>query len=232
MANILVLDDDVMFLDLVEKLLTEEGYRVKTATNGRDGLDLLAQASFDLLITDIFMPEKDGISVLEELKQLESGHLKIICMSTGAGAASTEAALTSMGAEAVLTKPLDMELFLSEVQRIVSAMERHAAPLPPSDTEVSLESPSLSSYGGAEAKRQLARQVGRLMQAQNLTLDQAGEMMNISPDELSSMFNGHGEALSFDRVLEALPLLGWDVEIVAKPVAPGTVAAVHVVTGR
>ena len=82
MARILIVDDDIMFLSLLRDLLAPEGHDILEATNGIEALDIFREASVDLVVTDIVMPEKEGLQTILELKK-ESPTSKIIAISGG-----------------------------------------------------------------------------------------------------------------------------------------------------
>ncbi len=69
--KILILEDEIIISDLLAKKLSFEGYSVKTAQNGKQGMDLMTQETPDLVLTDVIMPEKNGFTVIEEMKQNE-----------------------------------------------------------------------------------------------------------------------------------------------------------------
>src|SRR2546428_14090689 len=82
MARILVVEDEPEIGEILEMLLTHVGHEVRVATNGDSALRLARAAPVDLLITDIFMPGKEGIeTIMERRRDLPSG--KIIVMSGG-----------------------------------------------------------------------------------------------------------------------------------------------------
>ena len=67
---VLVIDDEEIMREILETLLTREGYAVKLASNGQEGLDLARSMPFDAAIVDVMMPGMDGIAVLDELTGL------------------------------------------------------------------------------------------------------------------------------------------------------------------
>ena len=69
--KILIIEDEVILLDLLTKKLSREGYEVKTAQNGKEGMLMMAKEVPDLVLTDIVMPEKNGFAVIAEMKQSE-----------------------------------------------------------------------------------------------------------------------------------------------------------------
>jgi len=80
--KILVIEDDPLTREWLESLLTRNGYEVQTAANGREGIDQFRKEQSDLVITDIVMPEKDGIETITDLKRHHPG-VKIIAISGG-----------------------------------------------------------------------------------------------------------------------------------------------------
>jgi len=69
--KILIIEDEVILLDLLTKKLSREGYEVKTAQNGKEGMLMMAKEVPDLVLADIVMPEKNGFAVIAEMKQSE-----------------------------------------------------------------------------------------------------------------------------------------------------------------
>ncbi len=82
MANILVIDDDEDIRDLVEMMLIDDNHSVTTAIDGQQGMGLYRLAKFDLIITDILMPNQDGIEVIIEMDKSYK-KTPIIAMSGG-----------------------------------------------------------------------------------------------------------------------------------------------------
>ena len=111
MARILVIDDDVEICTLTKRFLLLDGHEVDTAEDGAVGLKLTGRNQYDLVITDVVMPEQDGIGVVAELKRLQP-HIRIIVM-TGGGAKFSISELLNitkfMKADRGLAKPLDFE---------------------------------------------------------------------------------------------------------------------------
>ena len=107
MKRILVIDDDEQSRGFLVTILTDEGYLVESVANGKLGLAAMAASDFDLVITDIFMPETDGLEVLREMNRIHS-KVKVICMSGGGrGIFPTEALLFAdvLGAQKAIQKP-------------------------------------------------------------------------------------------------------------------------------
>ncbi len=117
MKSILVIDDEEQLVKMVCTMLEREGYRVSVAQNGKQGLRLFRQEPVDLVITDIFMPEKEGLETIRELRREFPG-IKIIAMSGGMAKAEGFSALPlaeKLGADHTLVKPFRRTELLSLV---------------------------------------------------------------------------------------------------------------------
>lgn len=80
MATVLIVEDEFAIVDLLEMVLTDEGYRVLTAANGRQGLERLAEGPRpDLVISDYMMPVLDGAGLLQAMQDTEA-HRDIPCI--------------------------------------------------------------------------------------------------------------------------------------------------------
>ncbi len=116
MQTILVIDDDAMVRDAMVRLLQFRGYNVAAAQNGVEGVAAFISEEPDLVITDILMPEKDGLETIDEMRHLRPD-AKIIAIS-GGGRAMPDDLLKmaqDLGAADALTKPIDAEQFLRRV---------------------------------------------------------------------------------------------------------------------
>ena len=116
MSRILIIDDNALALSAPRLMLTRAGHRVVEAANGRDGVLLQQRCPAELVVTDILMPEMDGIKLIRELRNL-SPRPKIIAIS-GGGFAESEKLLEvagKLGADATFAKPLDRGEFLQTV---------------------------------------------------------------------------------------------------------------------
>ena len=82
MARILIIDDEPTILLMLKKMLERSGYVVDMAINGKEGMELFAKFPADLIITDIVMPEKEGLETIREIKK-DHPHVKIIAISGG-----------------------------------------------------------------------------------------------------------------------------------------------------
>lgn len=122
MARILLIEDDDAIRHVVRMVLSLHGHQVMEAENGRVGVELFACTGADLVLTDIVMPEKEGLETILELRK-KHGAKKIIAMS-GGGRMSPDAYLKiaqSMGATKVLLKPFTNDELLRAVKETLAA---------------------------------------------------------------------------------------------------------------
>lgn len=121
MKRILIVDDEQIVLEVLRKILELEGYEVITAANGDEGIELFSQKPFDLVITDMVMPEKDGLQTILDLRK-EDPDLAVIAMS-GGGTISKERYLAVAGyldGIITITKPFSMESITEAVAKLLS----------------------------------------------------------------------------------------------------------------
>jgi YesN/AraC family two-component response regulator len=106
MARILLIDDEETFRGTLAKILQREKHEVTTAANGVEAMKHITTDKFDLVITDLVMPEKEGLETILEIRKLLP-ELKIIAMSGGGrGSANDYLKIASkMGADKTLAKP-------------------------------------------------------------------------------------------------------------------------------
>ncbi len=117
MAKILVIDDEELARFTVRKYLMSAGHSVIEAKDGLEGLALQDKDPCDLVITDIIMPEKEGLETILELRQADSG-LPIIAISGGGreGYSDYLEAARPFGANCSLAKPFSQDDLLSAVE--------------------------------------------------------------------------------------------------------------------
>ena len=122
MAKILVIDDNQSMCDMLKLALENEGHRVVTTDNGEEAVAHYCEDPADLIITDIFMPIKDGIEIILEL-QGRFSDLRIIVISgggsTGVGTEDVFVAAREFGAEYVFNKPFKVEKLLEAVKKLL-----------------------------------------------------------------------------------------------------------------
>ncbi|MBU6434381.1 MAG: response regulator [Nitrospirae bacterium] len=115
MATILVIDDQEPIRALLHRALEGAGHEVLEASNGRIGLELYRKRSADLIITDIVMPEMDGLELMLELTR-NFLNVKVIAMSGGIESEEPLNVAKLLGARQTFRKPLEMDKLLSAVR--------------------------------------------------------------------------------------------------------------------
>jgi len=118
MTSILVIDDNDEFRGMLRKMLEKEGYEVREARHGKEGVELYRENPADLLMIDLIMPEEDGVQVMSELKK-EFNDIKFIMMSGGGEYESGEDYLSSLeafGVQKTLAKPFDRQTMIAMVK--------------------------------------------------------------------------------------------------------------------
>ena len=123
-CSILVVDDEPALREILSRVLTDAGHRVVGAGNGKEASKALSSGAFDIVLTDVIMPEKDGMQVISELRK-KFPLVRIIAMS-GGGHVSRDQYLKiakGLGAHAVLEKPFANQQLLATVEAIVQSAE-------------------------------------------------------------------------------------------------------------
>jgi len=119
-ANILVVDDDETDRLAFAAMLEGEGHDVVFAANGDEALDLYMQRRIHLVVTDMVMPERDGLALISSLRGVDPN--AVVIAVSGQSPSQLQAS-TIFGARAVLTKPVDREAFLGAVREAVGGGE-------------------------------------------------------------------------------------------------------------
>lgn len=112
MSKLLIIDDERGIRNTLREILADEGHEVDVAENGKQGLEMATAKAYDLIFSDIKMPEMDGIELLSALKQGEDAIDTPIVMITGHGDVETAVQALKLGAYDFLLKPLDLNRIL------------------------------------------------------------------------------------------------------------------------
>lgn len=118
-ARILIVDDDEDVRLVLRRMLEQGGYEIAEASHGREALGVMRQRDYDLLITDLIMPEQEGIETIQTFHE-QYPAVKIIAIS---GAYSTDYLRIAklLGAHEVMQKPLRLESVLATVSRLLGS---------------------------------------------------------------------------------------------------------------
>lgn len=177
---LLVVDDDATNRDVLSRRLRRQGHGVRTASNGRDALDLMRESAFDLVLLDIMMPHMDGYEVLGHIKSDERlQHIPVIMISALNEVQSVVRCIEA-GAEDYLTKPFDPTLLKA---RVDSSLEKKRG----RDRETALF-------------EQLQKNYGRLQELEKLRDDMRNMIVHDLRTPLTSVILGV-EMLDTERTL-------------------------------
>jgi len=119
--TVLVIDDEQIVLDSVSAMLTDEGYEVDTTLNSREGLDWAIERRYDVLLTDIRMPDIGGLRVLRDVKRVKPS-LPVLIIS---GYATVKLAVqaTKLGAADIIEKPFEPEELLKALSSALGSVQ-------------------------------------------------------------------------------------------------------------
>lgn len=154
-ARILVVDDEADIRDLVQEILTDEGYTVTAVANAAQARAACAQQMPDLVLLDIWMPDTDGISLLREWHMTQSMTAPVVMMS-GHGTVETAIEATRLGATDYVEKPLSLAKLLRTVQKAIDTGKRAQ------QGSRTLVPPLLAPIGRSRLMRELREQVKQL----------------------------------------------------------------------
>jgi len=121
MKHILVVDDDESIRNLLKVILEREGYEVSAAADGKEAIRLFRRNPSDLIITDIIMPEQEGLKTIFELRR-EHPDVRIIAISGGGqyGLGDYLDAAAAFGADKTFAKPFDRTELVKTVRHLLS----------------------------------------------------------------------------------------------------------------
>ena len=107
MAHILLVDDEPLVVEALSNAIVKKGHTVVTAKDGNQGMERFVEGKFDLVITDIIMPDKEGIEMIMEMRR-HAPHTRILAISGGGRTGSVEflQMAKKLGATATLRKPI------------------------------------------------------------------------------------------------------------------------------
>jgi two-component system copper resistance phosphate regulon response regulator CusR len=180
--RILLIEDEARIADFVQRGLESSGYKVDVAHDGKSGLAKLHDLDYDLLILDLMLPDTDGLSVLEKVKNRKASPAVLILSARG-GVDDRVRGL-EMGADDYLVKPFAFVELLARVKALLRRGQTTADKLAVGDLTMDC------------IKRRVVR---------------AGEVIDLAPKEfaiLEYMMRNRGKALSRTMIVEHV----WDME--------------------
>ena len=120
MTDILVVDDSLSMRHMVSLTLTEANYNVTVAEDGVQGLERAKEGNFDLVITDVNMPNMDGITLVKEIRNLSTYKFTPLLVLTTESSDEKKAQGKAAGATGWIVKPFDPDKLLKLVSRVVN----------------------------------------------------------------------------------------------------------------
>jgi len=129
MTTVAVIDDQALMRDMMAVALRRQGFQVIAAANGREALQKLADVKVDVVVTDIFMPEADGIEVLRELRRRDPD-MPVIAVSGGSLQMPGDflRMASVLGAARTLSKPFRPDELVEAVRTLAAARQAPPAP--------------------------------------------------------------------------------------------------------
>ncbi|MDA9792392.1 response regulator transcription factor [Schleiferiaceae bacterium] len=128
--TILLVDDEPDILDIISYNLKAEGYKVKTASSGREGLEKAKKVRPDLILLDVMMPEMDGIEACEQIRKTPGLEHTIIAFLTARGEDYSQVAGFDVGADDYIAKPVKPKVLTSRLKALL-----RRRPLEPATSE-------------------------------------------------------------------------------------------------
>lgn len=119
MSRILAVDDSPSMRDMVRMALTDAGFEITQASDGREALEIARRGSFDLVLSDVTMPSMDGIELIRALRSESAYRHTPILMLTTESAVERKRAGKDAGATGWIVKPFDPEQLVATLQRVL-----------------------------------------------------------------------------------------------------------------
>ncbi len=196
MNHVLVVDDEPDIRRTLEAILAEEGYAVTTAGTAAEALELVRDAIFDAVLLDIWLPDRDGLDVLKDIRVMEDGMAPEVIIISGHGTIEAAVKATKLGAYDFLEKPLSLDRTLIIVKNAI-----HARRLRIENREFQQQLTARARVTGESVPVKALRQQIRLMAPTNGRVLIYGE--SGSGKELIARAM-HAESLRADRVFVEL----------------------------
>ncbi len=178
--KILVVDDEEIVVELHRKLLLKKGYDVIVARNGLEALEIVENGAPDLILTDVFMPEMDGLELCEKLKNSEKTNLIPVVMLTAADDLDHRIRGIETGADDYLAKPVRTRELYARVRSLLRIKNL-------TDSLESAETVIFSLANAIEAKDYYTR--GHIDRVSALAVG-LGKYMGVTKEDLNSLKKG------------------------------------------
>ena len=123
MNHVLIVDDEADIRQSLESILSEEGYLVTTAATAAECLTLLRDAAYDVVLLDIWLPDRDGLDTLGEIRQMDAANAPEVVIISGHGTIEAAVRATKLGAYDFLEKPLSLDRTLIVLKNAMRARQ-------------------------------------------------------------------------------------------------------------
>jgi len=122
-SNILLVDDEINLCRGCQRIFEDEGYTMEIALSGKEGLEKAAHEEFDVIITDLKMPDISGLDLIKEVKQTQPD--TPVIMITGYASVPTAVEAMKLGAENYIPKPFEPKEIIDAVNRVIEKAKQH-----------------------------------------------------------------------------------------------------------
>ena len=123
MNHVLIVDDEAEIRQSLESILAEEGYLVTSTGTAGEALTLLRDAAYDVVLLDIWLPDRDGLETLGEIRQMDSANVPEVVIISGHGTIESAVRATKLGAYDFLEKPLSLARTLIVLKNAMQARQ-------------------------------------------------------------------------------------------------------------
>jgi two-component system, NtrC family, nitrogen regulation response regulator NtrX len=212
MNHVLIVDDETEIRESLESILREEEYLVTTAATATEALELLRDAAYDVVLLDIWLPDRDGLDTLTEIRRMDSANVPEVIIISGHGTIEAAVRATKLGAYDFLEKPLSLDRTLIVLKNAMKARQMRddnqefsrqlakgtvtgqSVPMKALRQQIKLMAPTngrVLIYGESGAGKEL---VGRAMHAESLRKDRPFVELNcaaIPEDYIESELFGY-----------------------------------------
>jgi two-component system nitrogen regulation response regulator NtrX len=212
MNHVLIVDDEAEIRESLQSILREEDYLVTTAATAGEALELMRDAAYDVVLLDIWLPDRDGLEALTEIRQMERANVPEVIIISGHGTIEAAVRATKLGAYDFLEKPLSLDRTLIVLKNAMKARQMRednqefsrqltkgtvtgqSVPMKALRQQIKLMAPTngrVLIYGESGAGKEL---VGRAMHAESLRKDRPFVELNcaaIPEDYIESELFGY-----------------------------------------
>lgn len=126
MRNILVIDDDEIIQNVLEKILVKEGFRVELAQNGKEGLAKFDMVKYDLVITDLMMPYANGFEIISKLKQHPNTAAAAVIVISSITHEESVMDSFKLGVDEYIRKPIMVGELLLRIKKLLASRPTNA----------------------------------------------------------------------------------------------------------